>query len=358
VPASAHWHIGGREVLSVFGYVAFIALLSAALHIAHRASEVPTAQEPPLPREHRVRMLALGDVNLGRHVGQVLLSGDTLHPFRYVRDSLLRYDVVFANLESVLSDQGGETESPRSNMVFTGPPVGARTLRLGGVTLVSVANNHALDYGPEALAETCRLLDAEGIAHAGTVSADRAIRPAVVERNGIRIALFAVTGLMNGPRGTWKRTVAPADTARLLPALRRYRDSVDVVCVSYHGGSEYADRPDRGSLSFMRAVSAAGAQMVFGHHPHVPYGVEVAAGKLIVHSLGNFVFRQPSRFWTQRGLAVRVELVKDSTGVRIDSVSCLPVSAGYQPKFLTAGSADADTTFRRTARLSRGIVID
>ena len=154
-------------------------------------------------------------------------------------------------------------------MVFTGPPVGARTLRLGGVTLVSVANNHALDYGPGALAETCRLLDAEGIAHAGTVEADRTIRPAVVERNGIRIALFAVTGLMNGPRGTWKRTVAPADTALLLPAIRRYRDSVDVVCLSYHGGAEYADRPDRGSLAFMRAASAAGAHLVFGHHPHV-----------------------------------------------------------------------------------------
>lgn len=358
MPVDSQRHIGGREVLSVIGEAAFVALLWAALQITVRPSAVPTVQEPPLPGEHRVRLLALGDVNLGRHVGQVLLGGDTLHPFRFVRDSLLRYDVVFANLESVLSDQGGETESPRSNMVFTGPPVGARTLRLGGVTVVSVANNHALDYGPGALAETCRLLDAEGIAHAGTVAADRSIRPAVVERNGIRIALFAVTGLMNGARESWTRLVAPADTARLLPALRRYRDSVDVVCVSYHGGAEYADRPDRGSLRFMRAVSAAGAHMVFGHHPHVPYGVEMAEGRLVVHSLGNFVFRQPSRFWTQRGLAVGVELVKDSTGVRIDSVFCLPVSAGFQPRFVPPGSADADTTVRRTARFSRGIDID
>jgi len=343
--------VNGKTILSVFGLAAFIGLLLAAVRT------VP--QEPvavvPLPEQvRRVRLLALGDVNLGRTVGQVLLHGDTLHPFRFVRDSLARYDVVFANLESVLSDQGGETESPRSNMVFTGPPVGALSLKLGGVTMVSVANNHALDYGPGALEETCRLLDEAGIAHAGTVATKRRYPPAVVERNGIRIALFAVTDLMNGRRGTWRASVAAADTGRLLPAIRGIRDSVDVVCVSYHGGEEYADRPARASVRFMDAVAAGGADLVFGHHPHVPYGIDRPDGKLIVHSLGNFVFRQPARFWTQRGLAVGAELVKDSTGTRIDSVWCIPVSAGFQPRFLEPGSSDADSTLRRVAQLKRG----
>lgn len=336
----------------------FAVLFACAVSGPRRGALPPSsAPEEPVETVRRVKLLALGDVNLGRHVGQILLSGDTLYPFLYVRDTLLRSDIVFANLESVLSDQGGETESPGSNMVFTGPPAGAPALRLAGITAVSLANNHALDYGPEALEETRRRLEAEGIAHTGTVSEGRVVRPALLERKGIRFALFGVTGIMNGRRGTWRSYVVPADTGTLLPAVRRYRDSADVICVSYHGGTEYADRPDRGSLRFLRAVSAAGAHLVLGHHPHVSYGVEVEGGRVIVHSLGNFVFRQPSRFWTQRGLAVEVEVTKDSTAAAISSVRILPVRAGFQPEFLPAGSPDADTTLRRTARFSRGIDI-
>ncbi len=74
------------------------------------------------PTEIRASLLAVGDVNLGRRVGQILLGGDTLYPWQAVRDTFARYDIVFANLESNLSDQNGKTVDPRSNVVFTGPP--------------------------------------------------------------------------------------------------------------------------------------------------------------------------------------------------------------------------------------------
>ena len=220
-------------------------------------------------------MLAVGDVNLGRYVGRVMLAGDSLFPFVAARDTFAAYDLVFANLESCLSEQGGETEHPRNNLIFTGPPIGARMLRLAGITMVATANNHALDYGTRGLSETMSNLEAAGITFAG--SARRAgdlYEPAMIERNGIRIAFFACTAIMNMRPAGWDTLVAWADTARLFPRMRVWRDSVDFLILSYHGGEEYRDRAGPEVQSFGRAAVEAGADLVLGHHPHVPYGLE------------------------------------------------------------------------------------
>ncbi len=286
-----------------------------------------------------LRLLAVGDVNLGRTLGQTLLRGDTLYPWRLVADTLAAYDVVFANLESNLSDQGGRTEDPHSNTVFTGPPCGAASLRRGGVSVVSTANNHAMDFGPGAVRQTLALLDAAGVAHAGTALDSSALYdPLWLRVRGFRLALFACTELMNDGRdGRWKRYVASADTARLLARIREARRSADVIVVSLHAGDEYAPRAAQRVLSFARAAADAGADLVLGHHPHVPYAIERRGRAVIAPSLGNFVFKQPFQYWTQRSFALAVEFARDSSGTGIRTVRCLPVRADYQPAFLGPG---------------------
>lgn len=299
-----------------------------------------------------VRLIAVGDINLGRAVGQEILKGDTLYPFFAVRDSFLSYDIVFANLESQLSHQRGETQHPRNNLIFTGPPGGAHSLRKAGVTVVSTANNHALDYGVKALHETIDYLDEAGVYHVGTGGdSSELFDPVVVSRNGIRIAFFACTDVMNIEYGMWKRYVAEADTGRLLPKVRHMRDSVDFIVVSYHGGDEYADRPTRRTRTFAQQVIAGGADLFLGHHPHVPYGVEELEGKYIVHSLGNFVFRQPDRFWTQRSFAFAATLTKDIHGTKVSSFACRPLQAGFQPRFVDE-RYESDLILERIRRLS------
>jgi poly-gamma-glutamate synthesis protein (capsule biosynthesis protein) len=302
-----------------------------------------------------VRLLAVGDVNLGRHVGRVMLAGDTLFPFVAVRDTFAAYDLVFANLESCLSEQGGETEHPRNNLIFTGPPVGARMLRLAGINMVSTANNHALDYGQRGLSETMNNLQDAGIAFAGSARRARDVfEPALIERNGIRIAFFACTAIMNmRPRGC-DTLVAFADTARLFPHMRVWRDSADFLILSYHGGEEYREHAGSEVQAFGRAAVEAGADLVLGHHPHVPYGLERRGTGLIVHSLGNFVFRQPGRFWTENSYAVAFVLEKGSDFARIGSVRCLPVKCGFQPAFLPPGP-DAERVLDRVRMLSIGV---
>ena len=305
------------------------------------------------PTEMRVSLLAVGDVNLGRRVGQTLLSGDTLYPWQAARDTFTHYDIVFANLESNLSDQNGKTVDPRSNVVFTGPPSGARSLALAGVTIVSTANNHALDFGLRALRETISNLDSAGVDHVGTsVTGEDLFRAVEVRIKGMVFAFLACTDVMNGQGKSWRKYVAAADTARLFPAVRLARSLADVVIVSYHGGDEYAEKPSPHVIAFGRKVIRAGADLFLGHHPHVPYGIEAVDEGYVVHSLGNFVFRQPGNFWTEQSYAVAFDFVRDSTGVHMSSPRCLPVACGFQPRFLGSGP-EADSVVARIGALSR-----
>ena len=316
------------------------------------ATRRPSQATGPISAETHVSFLAVGDVNLGRRVGQILLSGDTLYPWQAVRDSFAHYDIVFANLESNLSDQKGKTVDPKSNVVFTGPPSGARSLAAAGVTIVSTANNHALDFGIGALQKTLLLLDSAGVYHVGTSgAATELFRPVTVNVKGMVFAFLACTDVMNGEGNSWRRYVAPADTSRLFPAIRAARKSADFVVVSYHGGEEYAARPSPRVVEFGREVIRAGADVFLGHHPHVPYGIEKVGKGYVVHSLGNFVFRQPGDFWTERSYAVALDIARDSSGVRISSLRCLPVACGFQPRFLGSGP-EADSVLQRVKALS------
>lgn len=321
------------------GLISVLVLGLVALHTNHMYSE--SFLDSDYVTSHRapgssiLRLLAVGDVNLGRGVGNEILDGDTLFPFVAVRDSFQGYDVVFANLESQLSEQHGETQHPRNNLIFTGPPAGSFSLQKAGVTVVSTANNHALDYGVRGLQETLQYLDAAGVEHVGT-STDmlQLYDPVILICNGITIAFLACTDVMNIEDHIWKRYVAEADTGKLLPKIRALRDSVDFIIVSYHGGEEYADHATLRTKQFARQLVSGGADLFLGHHPHVPYGVEQFEGKYIVHSLGNFVFRQPDRFWTQRSFAFAADITKDGSGTRVSLFRCIPVQTGFQPEFV------------------------
>ena len=286
-----------------------------------------------------VTMLAFGDVNLGRLVGQRILSDEIDYPFENISLKPIGSDIVFGNLESQISDQGGETQDPVHNMVFTGPPNGAHALVKFGFTIVSTANNHAFDYGKDALFETLDHLDEENIGHVGTSRTEGGIyEPLMVERNGIRFALFAVTDLMNFSGG-WHQYVPMTDTSRLFPSIRRAAAAVDVVVLSVHGGDEYGEKPSHHIREFDEQCIRQGVTVVLGHHPHVPYGIERVGKSYIVYSMGNFVFYQPQLFWTQLGFAVRFTFERNDSTVSVSALECIPLRAGYQPSVLTDSSA-------------------
>jgi poly-gamma-glutamate synthesis protein (capsule biosynthesis protein) len=290
----------------------------------------------------------VGDINMGRQVGRQMLAGRVDEPFALVRDEISRADIAFANLESQLSDQKGRTVGS-SEYVFTGPPQGAEALARAGFDVVSTANNHAWDYGERAMRETLENVRRVRIAAAGTgETLEEAYRPAVVERDGWRVAFLAVTGIFNSPFETSpaRDHVAWADIDRVAPAIRDARAAgADLVFVSYHGGVEYQAQPTEETRRFARACLDAGADGFIGHHPHVAQGVDWYDGKPIFYSLGNFLFRQFDP-WTDRGLAVRIT-ARDGGGLDVDY---LPVAVGFQPRFLAG--AEGEPLLARLSGLS------
>lgn len=306
---------------------------------------------PQHPARDTLRFYAVGDVNLGRTVTwQYLLAGDTLHPFTALRDTLRAADVLFGNLESPIAPAGHVYE--RTGSWFSAPAVAADALAEAGFDVVSTANNHTWDAGAAGIRETIRQLDRAGVAHAGTGDVlDAAQRPAVLERRGWRLAVFAATLTFNpapdfaAHRGS--RFIAWADSTWLNPAIRRLRQSgaVDLVVVSIHGGREYAEQPDPAMRELCRDAVTAGADLCLGHHPHVLQPVEWFHGKPIVFSMGNFIFRQASP-WTDLSAIFEFTIAPDG-GI---ALQLRPVRADYQAR-LAIGAA-ADSVRRRVGPVS------
>jgi hypothetical protein len=301
--------------------------------------------------ESRLSLMCFGDVNLGRTVGQELLKGNLEYPFRWVKDTLAKCDLVFANLESQLSDQGGETQHPKYNLIFCGPPVGAEALKRGNITVVSTANNHAFDYGIRALQETILNLRQARIPFVGTTldSVDRS-DPVIIEREGMRIGFLAYTQFVN-LKGPWIGRIALFEAQRARRDIDSLRAKVDIVVVSYHAGEEYKDNPPEKLRRDFRTLADAGADVVVGHHPHYVQGIEWYRGKLLLYSLGNFVFFQPQLEWTQFGLGVEIGFVRHGTKTGIEHARLLPLRAGLQPAF-TISREEKKAFFNRLKRLS------
>lgn len=254
---------------------------------------------------------------MGRLVGQEVIKNPSFNPFESVTRLLAAADIRFVNLESQLSDQKGETQSPTQKLVFTGPPGGADALALGKIDVVSVANNHMWDYGRTAFFETLDNLERAKVQYAGAGrTRDRAYAAEVVDAGGFRVAFVAFTDIWNQGALKYhpaKDHVAEAGREAVVAGVKaaRAREDVDAVVVSYHGGEEYVSVPLQRAIDLHHAAIDAGADAVLGHHPHVAQGIELYKDRPIFYSLGNFLMRtHRDHVATEIGFLARVTFSK------------------------------------------------
>ncbi|MGC4090572.1 MAG: CapA family protein [Polyangiaceae bacterium] len=312
---------------------------------APSALPIAIASAPPAPApvsRAPLVIVAGGDVSLAREVGQRLLRDTEFDPLAGVARVFRSADVRFVNLESQLSFQNGETQSPTHRLVFTGPPEGAQALARAGVTLVSTANNHAWDYGRGALFETLDNLEHAGVRSVGSGrDLEQAWRAVSLEVKGLRVAFLAVTSVWNqGPieLHEGREHVAWANIEALRTALAALREGHDLVVLSYHGGAEYQDAPADSSKRFVQAAFDAGVDIVLGHHPHVIQGVGFQRDRAVFYSLGNLVFGpRPEHPWTRYGMLAKITI--EPSGARIYAL-CPYRIEGFTPVLLDA-AADA-----------------
>lgn len=249
-------------------------------------------------RPPEITLDAVGDIMLGRGVGALIGERGAAYPFAAVRPLLAAADLRFGNLELPLTERGVAADK---DYVFRAPPGAVAALSAAGFTVLSLANNHALDYGPDGMLDTIAALDRAGIAHAGAGhTPEEAHRPALLAVKGVRLALLAyvnvpddsITGFQ--ARGTAAAAGRPGVAWGTAEAVRRdvaaAKGQADVVIVSLHSGFEYTASPNAVQRELAHAAVEAGAALVLGGHPHVLQGVEFYRGAPIIYSLGNFVF--------------------------------------------------------------------
>ena len=302
---------------------------------ASAKSGATTSVEPSATRgSTSLTLIAGGDVSFGRLRGQRLLGEPGRDDFATIRPLWDTADLRFVNLECTISDQGGETQSPIGKLVFTAPPPTADALARGGIDIVSLANNHAWDYGESALRETFDRLDAAGVAYVGAGrSRAEAYGPRVVERDGFKIAFVAVTAIWNQELSPHpgRELVADAQIDSLVASIAQARaiPGVDKVIVSHHGGYEYVDQPHEGSRALLEAAIDAGADAVIGHHPHVIQRVALRDGKPIFFSLGNLLMRMVTgKPWTGFGMLAKLTLRRDG---ETETAICPYFVYGFDP---------------------------
>lgn len=177
----------------------------------------------------------------------------------------------------------------------------------GGFKVVSLANNHSMDYGPEALLDTIALIDSRGILHAGAGrNLEEARRPAFFEAGGMRFAFvsFATESFPGYGAHSQKPGIAvirrdplygpscvnPDDVQMMREVIRGAIKEADLVVAAFHWGLSQSRSLTRSQMTLGRAAVDAGAKLVVGHHPHVLQAAEVYKRSLILYSLGNFVF--------------------------------------------------------------------
>ena len=267
--------------------------LSTGLSQTHMVVSVPPApkEAPVLPQ--RIRAAFTGDVAIALGVGRIVASHrDPQFPFGDVTERLREYDLLVGNFECVVATRGEATI--REPLVA--PPEAPKLLVEAGFDLVSIANNHTLDMSAAGYFEMLEKLDAAGLVHFGSTTADHARDPIVVrEINGIRVALI---GHMN------------REEKRAIDDVGRARKIADIIIVFEHWGVEYALYPVRHQRLLGRTLIDAGADAVIGAHAHVVQPMEVYKNRLIVYGLGNFVFSSMVRRGTHTGAVLELDLEK------------------------------------------------
>ena len=252
----------------------------------------PTAPTPPDKATLRITIASVGDMMIGTDFPENHLPDDDGIGFlTEVTPWLSKADIAIGNLEGVLVD-GGEPgkkcSNPSACYLFRSPTRYAEHYRNAGFDVLSLANNHARDFGEEGRTASMQAIAAAGMLHTG-----REGDFASFELNGIRVAVlgYAVTRNSN--------MLLDYDLAE--QTVSEFAESHDIVIVSFHGGAEgqdvmrlpfgeeeYYDEPRGDVVRFSRMVIESGADLVIGHGPHVVRGMERYKERLIAYSLGNF----------------------------------------------------------------------
>ena len=301
-----------------------------------------TTTRPPTGSGQAVTLAFAGDTNFNNQLGALRSSPGTV--LSAIAPTLSAADVTMLNLEAALGTGG----SPQpKKFTFQVPAQAIDAVKSAGVDVVTMANNHGMDFGPVGFADSLRIERESGFPILGIGADDtEAYTPWVTEAKGQRIGFIGANDIFDDNlRSAW--TAAPghpglasaeeAHQERLAQEVRTLRPEVDTLVVFLHYGTETQLCPNARQKELVELLTGAGADIVVGSHPHRLQGVGYHGQQFVAYSLGNFAFQANS----PEGAATGV-LTVTATGRRIDGYTWTPaVIRNSIPHPLTGTAADA-----------------
>lgn len=309
----------------------------------------PETQAPP----EKIKLLFAGDVYLSDHVLNAYNKGGGISGVldQEYLDHIASADIFMVNQEFPFSSRGTAADK---TYTFRLPPEKISMFQEMGIDMVTLANNHTLDFGRDALEDSCLTLDQAGIRYVGAGNdLNRAKQLEIMEVQGKKIGFLGASRVV--PFGDWTATESRSglfltyDPAQLLEEIEKAREQCDYLVVYVHWGIERNEKPETYQKNMGRQYIDAGADLVIGSHPHVLQGIEYYNGKPIFYSMGNFVFGS--------SIPKTMLLQVDISGQDV-SVSLIPgtSSAGYTRTLQDEGKIQE--FYNYLERISFDITID
>ncbi len=229
--------------------------------------------------------------------------------FESVKDEFTAIDFMLANQESL---PGGVELGLSGYPNFNSPKHIVRDLKANGIDMLSISNNHSLDKGVAGLLTAINNIKEYDMPYVGAyVSEEDRLTNRIVDIEGIRIGVLAYTTILNGYKVPEDRDylIGLIEDERVEKEISQLRPLVDVVVVSVHWGEEYQLKPSENQKEIARKIADAGADIIFGHHPHVLQPFEKVGNASVFYSLGNFYSAQQFDYTAIGGIArVTIEL--------------------------------------------------
>jgi len=266
---------------------------------------------------------------VGFGVGSVVKKYGFRFPFSKTSSILQSCDILFGNLEAVLSDYKKNWWLPTRYM--RGDPGAVNALKTCGYNVLSVANNHMMQHGTDSFYDTISNLKKAEISVAGIAGKNgfHSI-PAIIETKGVTLGFLGYSLRPEEYRPDLVR-YATGELVNIIEDIHELKKIADIVILSLHWGDEYMQKPSPNQINMARLLINEGAGIILGHHPHVLQGIEKYSKGIIAYSLGNFIFNMRG-LNTEKSIILEIYLSKE--GVSDFKVIPLRINDLYQPEVL------------------------
>lgn len=318
-----------------------------------------------------VTLSAVGDMMMGWNVERNMQKYGATYPFGFVAPIFANSDINFGNLEGPITDRDDKAVWDYTKVVdevlvdgkivgtsiyCKSPSIAASRLKQAGFHVLSIANNHIMDYGAEGLLDTLEILSESGIRHVGAGrNIMEARKPVLIHTKGVDVGFLAYCDVYRAS----KKRAGAAPTVCSKQDVKKLKDSSDIVVVSLHQG-QYFEWPSPAEIETAHRIVDLGADLVLIHHAHFLKGIETYHNGIIAYSLGNFVFDNtidPSWSDTERAresMILQCKLTKKG----VEGASPIPVIISQECQPVLPSKHIADRISKRIQQMSENIEND